>query len=167
MGKLDNLTPKQRRFVELYTGPNRGNALQSAKEAGYGAGMASELMDNEKIVEAVTEQNELQRKTMFYNEQDILEKLWEEATKEGKGSNQNGRIQALVHLGKHIGMWDDKSKALALAKEEKQGITYNIINFSESKKEELEEKVMGAIEENIEEVEQALPGIVIENYREE
>jgi len=172
MSLLDDLTPKQRMFVELYTGPIRGNAIKCAKEAGYGAGMSSELMRNEKILSAIEEQNELKRRQMFYDEQDILEKLWEEAQKEGRGSSQNGRIQALVYLGKHIGMWDDKSKALAEAKENqgKGGVTYNIINFSDSEQQSLKNKVVEAIDHNLEAVEKELkhpkkaPGIIIENY---
>lgn len=176
MSLLDDLTPKQRRFVEHYTGPDRGNAIQSAKKAGYGAGMAPELMNNEKIVNAIIEQNELQKKKMFYDEQAILERLWEEATFEGKGSSQNARIQALVYLGKHIGMWDDKSKALAEAKQQKGDITYNIINFSDSKKEDLQDKVVHTIEQNKESVEKErerldlkpsddiLEGVVLTNY---
>lgn len=169
MSLLDELTPKQRRFVEHYTGPDRGNAIQSAKKAGYGAGMASELMRNEKVLAAIEEENEKQRRTLFFQEQDILERLWIEATREGKGSNHNGRIQALVYLGKHIGMWEDKSKALIEAEKKGGGnITYNVINFSEARKQELENKVIHAIEDNKEEVEKSkdniLDGIIITEY---
>ncbi len=168
MSLLDDLPPKQRRYVELYTGPGRGNATQCAKDAGYRPGASIELMKNEKILNAIMEQNDLQRKQMFYVEQDILEALWTEAQKEGKGTSQNGRIQALVYLGKHIGMWDDKSKALKEAQEKRDqgGITYNIINFSDEKKTELENKVIEAVEDNRADVEKSisLPGVIIENY---
>lgn len=52
----------------------------------------------------------------------IIEKLFKEAIREGAGSNHAARIQALVHLGKHLGMFQEK-------KEDTTPI-FNIINYS-------------------------------------
>jgi len=74
-GSLAHLTPKQRRFVEEYTGPNLGNATQSAIAAGYSEKTAHvighENLSKPKIAEAV--ENRLDQRAMAANE--ILARL--------------------------------------------------------------------------------------------
>lgn len=54
----------------------------------------------------------------------VMERLLLEATKEGYGSNQAARIQALGLLGKQLGMFVDKKQESAY--------TFNIVNYHSS-----------------------------------
>jgi len=76
----------------------------------------------------------------------ILDKLYKEATREGQGSNHAARIQALIQLGKHFGLFEEKK--------ENASHTFNIINYSPptSSSEGLVEK-LELLEEEEEQVE--------------
>lgn len=56
---MKNLTEKQRRFVEAYTGPAKGNATAAARMAGYSgddralAVRGAETVRNRKVVDAI------------------------------------------------------------------------------------------------------------------
>lgn len=71
----------------------------------------------------------------------VLERLWKEGIREGAGSNHAARIQALVQLGKHLGMFVEKKESTAH--------TFNIITYSDPKEEKIKvevEKVNNEIE---------------------
>jgi len=52
----------------------------------------------------------------------ILDLLLQEATRLGNGSSPTARVQALTLLGKQLGLFEEK-------KEEREGVTFNIINY--------------------------------------
>lgn len=96
------------------------------------------IIKREPVQEELKKRQEKLQKKFNLSEIDILNKLWDEANNYEKGANHNARITALVWIGKHLGMWQEKKE-----KEETQ-ITYNIINYSSSEPERLpnDEKVI-------------------------
>jgi len=143
-GILEKLTPKQRLFVEAYCGPAMGNASKAFRLAGYGsrnvADEAYKLMHTPKIIDAIDAFKKNTKKKFFLDTSEILEGIYKEATNLEDGTQQ-GRIQAWVWLGKHIGMFQEKKK-----EDTSQQITYNIVNYSDSG--ELKEKIEAGVEEN-------------------
>jgi len=53
----------------------------------------------------------------------VLDLLLQEATRLGNGSSPTARVQALTLLGKQLGLFEEK-------KEEKEGVIFNIVNYS-------------------------------------
>jgi hypothetical protein len=168
---IDLLTEKQKLFVEAYCGPAKGVGAQAYRDAGYKASenasdRAYRMLQNSKIQNAIEELKFQKKKAFWISEEDILKGIYEEATLVGKeGGTQQGRTQAWVYLGKHIGMFSDKKKEETA----QQSITYNIVNYSDGGN--LKEKIVKGIEENKEAIlEHKLPEdslIGITNYSEE
>ena len=73
----------------------------------------------------------------------IIERLYKEAIREGAGSNHSARIQALVQLGKHLGLFQEKKEV--------QLPTFQIINYGTKEEPtiptELEEQIESIKEE--------------------
>ena len=162
---MKSLTPKEELFVEHYCGTAQFNATQAADMAGYkDKREGSVILNRPHVAQAVRSRIEERKQKSWLSETQIMEKLWDEAHKEGQGTSHAARINALVWLGKHLGMWQEKK--------EQQGetqITYNIINYDNDAR---VEKITNAIEDNREEVEAnvesaSLPeGVVIASYAE-
>ena len=157
---------QQNLFVEAFCSSPTFNATQAAKDAGYADASAHirgwKLLQNSKIQKAITKRLAKRKEAFWIKEDIILKKLWEEATNTDRGSSHAARINALVWLGKHLGMWQDRVPV-----QEDNKITYNVINYSDNG--ELKNKIVDKIEENKEEVEQqkdkSLPeGVVLLNY---
>ena len=95
------------------------------------------------------------------SESSIIEKMYHEATYMGYGTNHNARILALTTLGKHLGLFNENQK------EEKQGVTYNIINYEDKNtKSKTELLVKPAPPESAISIPKEIPGLKITNYRE-
>jgi hypothetical protein len=145
---LSKLTPKQRLFVEAYCGVAQGNASKAHRLAGYEnrnhANEAYILMHTPKIIDAIEEFKLLTRRQFWIDTSEILEGIYKEA-KNTEDGTQQGRIQAWVWLGKHVGMFQEK-------KEDKSGqqITYNIVNYSDEG--QLKEKIEVGVKENKQEI---------------
>ena len=158
------LTQKRRDFVNAYVGPANFSVGEAAKIAGYSdRSEGYKALKDPEVQELVKEATTFAQETTWLSQNKILEKLWEEAHKEGQGCTQAARIQALVHLGKHIGMWQEKTE------EREAQITYNIINYNSNADdpEVTDSQIKQAIEDKREEVEAAaqLPSdIVITDY---
>jgi phage terminase small subunit len=164
--KLRPLDEKEQLFVEAYCGPANFNNTKAYELAGYGGTTskkqnAYELINRPHVQKAIRERLEQRKNTYWLDENLILERLWEEANRVGNGSSHAARIQALVYLGKHIGMWQERVNQHA-----DQSVTYNIINYSEDPK---KEKIVKAIEQHKKEVEEVKDtaidlGVEIKNY---
>lgn len=135
-------------FVEAFCGPANFNGTEAYRLANYSTknkdsatSAASDLLKRPHVLKAIKERLEERKASFWLTEDVILQKLWEEANRTDKGSSHAARIQALVLLGKHIGMWQDKVKAY----EESSNVTYNIIQYNQ---EPLKEKVVAAIEDH-------------------
>jgi hypothetical protein len=103
----------------------------------------------------IERRQEALKKKFKLTEVDILNKLWEEANNCEKGSNHNARITALVWIGKHLGMWQEKKQ------EESNSYTYNIVNYDSGIKPEQLEKIIPTNEEVVEE---GLPNVSLTTY---
>jgi hypothetical protein len=150
------LTDKQRQFFEEYT---RTRTISSvASKFGWTAGDTLKVYQSVGVQAALAEHNENLKTTSQYNEGVIIDKLWLEYA--DPETPKNIKVQILVHLGKHIGMW---ANTTGTSKEAGvKSVTYNIVNYSGIKDE---------IEKNKEEVEKIkdyefdLPdGITITDY---
>lgn len=166
---MRKLNPQQELFVEAFCSSPTFNATQAAKDAGYSETSAHirgpKLLQNPRVQKAIDKRLEKRKTAFWLKENTVLEKLWEEATRTAGNASHAARINALVWLGKHIGMWREKVEETEEAK-----ITYNVINYSDGG--ELKGKVNKLVEENKEEVEEnknkELPeGVVLLNYKNE
>lgn len=157
-----DLTDQQIMFAEYYVTTANFNAAEAARQAGYSdsdiSNRAYKMLQNPQIIEIIQEKLERKKAVAFYSEEDILRKMYEEATNYSEGASHASRINALVWLGKHIGMWNDKLKEKELAVQNQGGpASITIINYStgESPKENLKEKIINEVHEHEEEVQQA------------
>lgn len=132
------LTIKEQLFVDAYCGPANYNGQKAfemtlAKDQHniYTSLGAKGLLKQPHIQAAIKKHQESLSKKFKISEIDILNKLWEEANREGQGANHNARITALVWLGKHFGMFQEKKQETGPS-----SITYNIVNYSEAEKKE-------------------------------
>lgn len=106
------LTAKQKRFVEEYLIDL--NATQAAIRAGYSARCAGEIGHENlrkpqiaaEIEKAQAERSDDCGVTVEY----VLTGLKREAEDRSKGSTHGARVQALIALGKHRGMFVDKGE---------------------------------------------------------
>ena len=160
------LNVKEQLFVDCYCGPANYNGKKAfemvlAKEqpsSFWHQLTANQLLKMPHIQEAIKKHQEKLSKKFNIQEIDILERLWVEANREGQGANHNARITALVWLGKHFGMFQDKKQEQGPA-----SITYNIVNYSEAPQKEkvIEEK---DVEVQEQEAYQLPSSVVIQSY---
>lgn len=141
------LTPLEELFVDAYCGESNYNALDAYAKAGYAHNShhaknvaALEILRRPAVANAIRERISACKSSVWLTEDVIVNRLWEEATRTGTGSSHASRIQALVMLGKHIGMWQDK----VLKDAEEKTVTYNVVNYVSDSP--LKEKVVKEIE---------------------
>lgn len=129
MSKYDKLTPKQKEFFDLYIRYRSINPIVT--QTGYFEKEVRRLYSSKGVQEALLEHNENLKETTYYNEAVIIDKLWCEYMDEK--TPKNVKINVLVLLGKHIGMWANASRQ----KENKtnRSINYNVINYNNMKEE--------------------------------
>ena len=65
----------------------------------------------------------LRMESIDLNSDKVIDLLLQEATRLGAGSSPTARVQALTLLGKHVGLFEDKP-------DEKEGVTFNIVNYN-------------------------------------
>lgn len=149
------LTPKEELFVEYYCTTANGVAAEAARQAGYGDDLvigSYKILKRPQIQKAIERWRESRRKTFWVSETEILERMWQEANYFDQGATHAGRISALVHLGKHLGLFSEKPKEA-----QGSGNTYNIINYSSATPmAQTDQKVIEAIKENESEIIEAL-----------
>ncbi len=139
-GKSRELSPQNKRYIELVTSSNRSKS-DIVKEIWPSVNIEQKIhyLNHYKPVQKEIERiQEINRYIAPYTEKEVLEGLLKEAREGTKGSD---RINAWVWLGKHIGMFKEKQEE---KKSEASNITYNIINYNDSKK-KVEKKVEGSV----------------------
>jgi hypothetical protein len=103
------LLERQQRFVEFYfLNPNRVEAYQKAgyKAHGHSAEVAADrLLKKPAVQEALAKLREERSRQVKLSGQDVIERLWEEATRQGEGSSPTARVRALQLLGMHFGLF--------------------------------------------------------------
>jgi hypothetical protein len=150
------LTPKQKEFFDLYV--ETRTIASVVRKLGWNTGDTLKVYQSVGVQAALAEHNENLKTTSHYNEAVIIDKLWFEYA--DPETPKNVKVQILVQLGKHIGMWANTTGATKEAGA--KSVTYNIVNYAGIKQE---------IEKNIEEIEKVkdhefdLPdGITITDY---
>lgn len=117
------LTEMQSKFIDEFL----GDCLFDPVKAYYAAGYAESFKPyaesmrilSSKVVIHHLHKRMAEMDTKFWlNEDAVIRRLWKEATDESRGTSQAARINALVWIGKHIGMWQEK----VASQEEKQPI---------------------------------------------
>ena len=123
------LTELQDRFVESFLGDSLFDPVKAYYAAGYAESFkpyaeAMRILSSQAVVNAIHKRMAAMDTKFWLNEDAVIRRLWKEATDEGRGTSQAARINALVWIGKHIGMWQDKVES----QEDKQPII-NITNY--------------------------------------
>lgn len=136
MSAYENLTPKQKEFFDLYVETRTIHSL--VKTFNVQEREARRVYGSKGFQEALAEHNDALKDVTMYNEAVIIDKLWHEYN--DPETPKNVKVNVLVMLGKHIGMWANVTKK----EETKNTYTYNIVNYAQVKDE---------IEQNREEVE--------------
>lgn len=166
MKKIEiELTELQEKFVEAFCGEALFNPIKAYEMAGYAhttKPFASAMaVLNSKAVTHHIHLRLADMKTNYWLTEDIvLQRLWKEAIDEKRGSTHAARINALVWIGKHLGMWQEK------VEEKDSKPVINITNYGVSE-EEMKKKINNTPE--VEEVkdEVNLPeGVQVINYSE-
>lgn len=126
-GSRSALTDQQAQYVEAYC--TTLDPMKAAKAIGaqYPRAMVVKMNRSKRVMAAIKERMEERRATFWLKEENIMQKLWEEANREGKGSSHAARIQALVWLGKHLGMFQE-------GEQRDLNISYNIVNYASPEK---------------------------------
>ena len=105
-----SLTSKQACFTQEYLIDL--NATQAAIRAGYSPKTAevqgSRLLGNAKGREAVETGMKARSERTEITQDEVIQGLKKEATLEGEGSTHGARVSAWAHLGRHLGMFNDK-----------------------------------------------------------
>ncbi|MCP5414346.1 MAG: hypothetical protein H6961_07030 [Chromatiaceae bacterium] len=114
--RIKPMTQLQERFVEAFLGEAYFDPIKAYELAGYNLTTYNKYTDSMKVLhsDAVTReinQRMADKDTAYWiSDNVIIKQLWKEATDYGDRSSQAARINALVWIGKHIGMWQEKQK---------------------------------------------------------
>lgn len=155
------LTDMQEKFVEAFIGECEFDPIAAYKAAGYSKtynaySAAMRVLDSEAVKRAI--HKHLHESTFWINEGLVIQRLWHEAM---NANTDSARINALVWIGKHLGMWQEKQK------EESTGVNIQILNYTDDEKTKIKyiESVPG-VEENKDKV--SLPeGVQVLSYEQE
>lgn len=108
------LKPRQRRFVDEYLVDL--NATQAAIRAGYSARTANEqgarLLAKAIVAAAVQAAQKARAERLRITQDDVLLGLQREARLTGVGTSHAARVSAWGLLGKHLGMFTDRTQQL-------------------------------------------------------
>lgn len=161
--RIKPMTQLQERFVEAFLGEAYFDPIKAYELAGYAMNGYNKYTDSMKILhsDAVTReinQRMANKDTAYWiSDNVIIKQLWKEATDYGDRSSQAARINALVWIGKHIGMWQEKQQEIDTKP------VINITNYGVPE-EEFKKRVSNPeVEEQRNNVE--LPeGIIVQDY---
>jgi len=107
----ERLTSKQLRFIEEYLKDKDEKA--AALRAGYrNKNSGARLLRNAVITAKISElsASDEPEEELPVTKEDVLDGLLEEARYKDKGSTHAARVSAWTHIGKHLGMFNDKGK---------------------------------------------------------
>ncbi len=120
------MTPKQKRFVQEFLLDL--SATAAAHRAGYSERTAkqqgSRLLTNVDVQAAIAEAQEARAKRTGLAQDAVVQGLLREAEFTGEGSSHAARVSAWAHLGRHLGMFQDKATVSG-------DLTVEIVQFSE------------------------------------
>lgn len=137
----DELTVKQKRFVELYD----GNATEAAVKAGYSQKyanrIAAQLMDNEKIVERIQEREAERDATEIMTREQ--RKIFWTAIARDESQSIRDRLRASELLGKSEGDFIDRKQITG-----KDGEPVTVASILR----ELDERTLNRIDERKDEI---------------
>ena len=162
--RIKPMTQLQERFVEAFLGEAYFDPIKAYELAGYNLTTYNKYTDSMKVLhsDAVTReinQRMADKDTAYWiSDNVIIKQLWKEATDYGDRSSQAARINALVWIGKHIGMWQEKQK--------EEADTRPIINITNYEIPEKEFNIAVSDPKVIAEVDKVelFEGIVVEDY---
>ena len=109
-----SLTDRQRRFVEEYLLDL--NATAAYRRAGYkAAGNAAEtnaarLLRNDQVSAAIKEAQAARSGRTLVTADEVIRGLKDEAGRTGEGSSHSARVAAWTQLGKHLGLFVDRTR---------------------------------------------------------
>ena len=129
-GADKKLTPMEELFVENYCTISNGVAADAARRSGYADSViakAYEIVKKPHVAKAIDVWRENRKATFWISESQLLQRMWEEANNYDEKATHAGRINALVWLGKHMGMFGEQSKQDQI---KGSSNTYNIIQYS-------------------------------------
>lgn len=146
----NKLTDIETVFIEAYlsNGYNRKDAvLKSGLITDSPSAMGSRILARPAVQKEMQKRIEKKRSAFFVQELDVLEGLYREANREGKGSTQSGRINAWVAIGKHLGMFTENKGIPGVAA---GGTQINIVNYNSPQKEQDKlDNLQGQVVENL------------------
>ena len=109
---MSKLTPKMARFVEEYLIDL--NATQAAIRSRYSEKRASEigyqLLQKTTVLEAIQKAQSKLSEACLVTQKMVIDGLKAEATLTGEGSSHSARVSAWGLLGKHLGMFVEKTE---------------------------------------------------------
>ncbi len=108
------MTPKQTRFVDEYLIDL--NATQAAIRAGYSKHTAKDIgcqnLAKLNIAEAIAERRNVISDSTLVDAQRVIQGLLKEAEGLPEDTTQSARVAAWAHIGKHLGMFVERSENL-------------------------------------------------------
>lgn len=109
---MSKITPKQQRFVDEYLIDL--NATQAAIRAGYSEKTAQwigpQLLTKTHVLEAVQVAQAKLSEACLVSQKMVIDGLLAEAKLNGEGSSHSARVSAWGLLGKHLGMFVEKTE---------------------------------------------------------
>lgn len=155
-------TPEEERYIELVSS-EATTSLAAIKEIWPNLKQPkskhSSLSKSERIQDEITRRREINKYRVSYTQEDVIKSLWQEA-RDYDSKNQSARVQALVHLGKHIGMFENNKS------ETDNNYNFYVLNYgSDEKKGEIIEG--SVVKEEPKKISQVDGGITITNYSQE
>lgn len=118
--KYDKLSERQKKIFDCYV--KYRTLTRVSSELDINTGDLSRVYKSDAFQLALKEFNSLLADKISYNTATIIDKLWEEYSKDDTPSAV--KVNILVHLGKHIGMWSNST-----GKDSTPSVQYNIVNY--------------------------------------
>lgn len=150
--KVNGLTPKQQRFIELYS----GNATEAALKAGYSKKTApfigAENLKKPQIIEAIRKREEKELRPLIATRQD-RQKFWTDVMNNADEDMKN-RLKASELLGKSEADFTEKIQATGDMRVE----TVPSVDLSELSPEQLYEMTRALYGEGVSHDEQKVGG---------
>lgn len=110
----NGLNEQQQLFVDYYLADIGMNATSAAIKAGYSEKtarqQASRLLSNVNIQMAIKEAQQERAKRTQVTQKMVIDGLLAEAKLNGEGSSHSARVSAWGLLGKHLGMFVEKTE---------------------------------------------------------
>lgn len=109
---MPTLTPKQAAFIAEYLIDL--NASAAARRAGYSEKTARavghENLTKPAIAAAIAKAQAERAEKASLSAQEVIDGLRREATYDGEGASHSARVAAWGHLGKHLGLFVEKTE---------------------------------------------------------